>query len=110
MTDPKDIPSAPYYVLSDDVFMSGWGEAEGATNRCVVACSNLKVAERVARYAHGRKEQRNVRIVQTKPGRRRGYVYSLIQEWIEVSHKGIREREEDTDTITIDGIEFTLYP
>jgi hypothetical protein len=32
ITTAEAIPPAPYYVLSDDAFMSDWGEAQGRVN------------------------------------------------------------------------------
>jgi hypothetical protein len=67
ITTAEAIPAAPYYVLSDDSFMSDWGEAEGRINTIILPCSDRTEAEVVATNARNRTEQRNVRIIDRKP-------------------------------------------
>lgn len=86
-----EIPNAPFYVLSNDTFMSGWGRAhtsgawgnphpdQGAlVNTIILPCSSAKEAETVASNARRRTDQRRVRIVTAKPRLRPGVVYSLM--------------------------------
>jgi hypothetical protein len=51
VTTAEAIPSAPYYVLSDDAFMSDWGEAQGRVNTIILPCSDWAEAETVATNA-----------------------------------------------------------
>jgi len=83
--DLAELPSADYYVLSNDTFMSGWGPAEHKTNVCVVPCRDYPTAQRVAEYARSRSDQKRVRIVANKPRPRRNVCYSLVGGWIETS-------------------------
>ena len=48
VTTAAAIPPAPYYVLSDDAFMSDWGEAAGRVNTIILPCSDRAEAEIVA--------------------------------------------------------------
>lgn len=74
----RAIPLAPYYVLSNDRFMSGWGPASSKVNTLVLPCRSFEDAEAVARYARSRPEQSRVRIVVHKPTLRRGILYSVV--------------------------------
>uniref|UniRef100_A0A6M3K9G2 Uncharacterized protein n=1 Tax=viral metagenome TaxID=1070528 RepID=A0A6M3K9G2_9ZZZZ len=74
----KEIPNAPFYVLSNDKFMSGWGAAEGKTNTIILPCDSWQEAEIVADNAKGRSDQKNVRIVINKPRLQSHVVYSLL--------------------------------
>ncbi len=74
------IPDAPYYVISVDTFLSGWGKARGMVNVCVVPCATWREAEQVYRYVKGRSDQKSVRIVAHKP-RPRGRKLSLVMPW-----------------------------
>lgn len=74
----SEIPDAPFYVLSNDTFMSGWGVAEGRTNTCVLPCESEEEAERVARNARSRSDQKRVRIVANKPRLSETVVWSLL--------------------------------
>ena len=81
----SEIPDAPFYVLSNDTFMSGWGHAEGMTNVVIVPCEREAIANRVAAYARQRSDQKRVRIVENKPRMRRGVLYSLVPQWVKTS-------------------------
>jgi len=61
------IPDAPWYVLSTDTFMSGWGPATGRTNRLILPCESREEAEDVAAYARSRTDTKDVEIVSEKP-------------------------------------------
>jgi len=63
----KSIPNAPYYVLSNDSFMSGWGYARDKINTCVVPCQTHNQARRVMRYISLREDQKRIRIINKKP-------------------------------------------
>ena len=78
ITTAEAIPPAPYYVLSDDSFMSDWGQAEGRVNTIILPCSDRAEADMVATNARNRDEQRNVRIIDRKPALSSGVVYSLM--------------------------------
>lgn len=73
-----NIPDAPYYVLSNDTFMSGWGCASGKINTLILPCDSWEEANTVATNAKTRKEQKYVRIVDKKPRLRHAtHVYSV---------------------------------
>ena len=50
-------------VVAKDKFMSGWGSASGGTSRCAWAVPSGASVERVFNWVSGRKEMRNVNIV-----------------------------------------------
>lgn len=77
------IPDAPYYVLSNDPFMSGWGPTTGKTNTVVVPCQSYEQAERVVAYVESRRDQKRIRIVGNKPRNRAHVIYSLHPKWAE---------------------------
>ena len=74
----SEIPDAPFYVLSNDSFMSGWGPARNAVNTVILPCESLEQAETVYDNATDRPEQKRVRIVGEKPRIKPGHVYSLL--------------------------------
>jgi hypothetical protein len=80
VTERCDIPNAPFYVMCNDKFMSGWGEAKNARNTIILPCQSYEQAEIVERNAQDRPEQKNVRIVSNKPRFRPGVVYSLLTD------------------------------
>lgn len=55
------------YVGMTDTFMSGWGEAEGRTNRYVVACKNGAQAEQIKQAARKRSEMKKISVSVTEP-------------------------------------------
>jgi hypothetical protein len=57
----------PYYVVMTDTFMSGWGLAEGKTNKLVIECANEAQAETIARNAKKRSEMKSVAIKRKVP-------------------------------------------
>jgi hypothetical protein len=81
----KPLPKAPYYVLSNDVFMSNWEYAKNTLNVCVVPCKDYETAKRVANYAKSRSDQKYVRIVIHPPRKRDGVIYSLVMGWIKLN-------------------------
>lgn len=58
---------ANYYVTMTDKFMSGWGMAEGKTNKFIVACETYEQARNIERNAHRRSEMKHIAIRSTKP-------------------------------------------
>lgn len=78
ITERSDIPDAPFYVMCNDRFMSGWGEAKGKVNTIILPCASYEQATIVEQNAMDRPEQKNVRIVSNKPRFRYGVVYSLL--------------------------------
>ena len=79
------IPDAPYYVLSNDSFMSGWGHAKDSINTCVVPCETYEQAEKVEEYARSRNDQKYIRIVTNKPRKKDHVLYSLVPGWIKMA-------------------------
>lgn len=65
------------YVSMTDRFMSGWGGADGATNRFVVICDDRSQADAIEAAAHRRDEMQRIGMSETKPRPRRGVVYSF---------------------------------
>lgn len=74
----REIPDAPFYVLSNDTFMSGWGWAQGRINTVILPAYSLEEAEIIAENARNRSDQQRVRIVGNKPKLRRDVHYSLL--------------------------------
>lgn len=66
-----------FYVTMTDKFMSGWGMAEGKTNKMIVQCDNIAQAEQVERAAQRRPEMRYVNIRTTKPR----YGANVVESW-----------------------------
>ena len=79
VTQQSELPDAPFYVTTTVRFMSGWGKSRGLTNRLVLACESQQEANRVADYARGRSDQKNVRICTTKPRIRPG-TYTQVMD------------------------------
>lgn len=58
---------AKYWVTMTDTFMSGWGRAEGKTNKYVVECNSRKMAKQIYNAAKKRSEMKYVNICLNKP-------------------------------------------
>lgn len=56
-----------YYVSMNDTFMSGWGRAEGLTNKLVFVCDTLEEALIVQRNANRRGDMIPVRLHAERP-------------------------------------------
>ena len=56
-----------YYVTMTDKFMSGWGLAEGKTNKLVIECETYDQASQIERAAKTRSEMKRVGIRTSKP-------------------------------------------
>jgi hypothetical protein len=57
----------PYYVSMTDKFMSGWGGAEGKTNKFIIECETMEQAETIQRNARRRSEMKYINICIDKP-------------------------------------------
>jgi hypothetical protein len=57
----------PYYVSMTDKFMSGWGGAEGKTNKFIIECETMEQAEIIQRNARRRSEMKYINICIDKP-------------------------------------------
>lgn len=62
-----DIPKKKFYVTMTDKFMSGWGRAEGKTNKFVIGVNTWEQAEAVKRNAERRSEMKYINITLDKP-------------------------------------------
>jgi len=78
ITSASEIPKAPFYVLANDEFMSGWGPAEGKTNTIILPADSYEEAEIIADNAKARSEMKRVRIVSNKPKLQGHVIYSLM--------------------------------
>jgi hypothetical protein len=58
---------AKFYVTMTDTFMSGWGMAQGKTNKLVFLCDNMKEAKTVEGNAMSRSDMKYVSIRSTAP-------------------------------------------
>jgi hypothetical protein len=56
-----------YWVTMTDKFMSGWGLAQGKTNKLVLECETFEEAEIVEQHALGRGDMNYVNVRSTKP-------------------------------------------
>ena len=77
ITSFKQIPQAPFYVLAEDTFLSGWGDADGKINTLLLPCASKEEAEIVKHNAKSRPEMVRVRIENTRPPLSKCTVYSL---------------------------------
>lgn len=66
-----------YYVTMTDKFMSGWGMAQGKTNKLIIECDNIDQAAQIERAALKRNEMRYVNIRTTKPK----YGANVLESW-----------------------------
>lgn len=80
INDRSEIPDAPFYVLSNDRFMSGWGPARNQVNTIILPCATSEQADTVLQNCQDRPEQKNVRLVIHKPRMRDSVLYSLLTE------------------------------
>jgi len=67
VTSEYQIPEASFYVTSLDIAMSGWGMAKGKNNIIIMPCATIEQAQMVKRNAKSRGDQRNIRILNSKP-------------------------------------------
>jgi hypothetical protein len=73
----QSIKLMPYYVTMTDKFMSGWGMAEGKTNKFIVVCETYMDAEIVQRNAEKRNEMKYINITDKKPR----YGNNVVESW-----------------------------
>jgi hypothetical protein len=66
-----------YYVTMTDKFMSGWGVAQGKTNKLIIECETSQQAEQIERAALRRAEMRYVSVRTTKPR----YGSGIVESW-----------------------------
>lgn len=78
ITERSQIPDAPVYVLCNDSFMSGWGQARGRVNTIILPCADTHEASIVMENAAARSDQKRIRMVGAKPRLRPGILYSLL--------------------------------
>ena len=74
-----------YYVTMTDNFFSGWGPAEGKTNKLIIICSNYDQASQIANHARTRNEMNHVNICVTKPSYKS---VSYLESWKDYSDMG----------------------
>ena len=74
-----------YYVTMTDNFFSGWGPAEGKTNKLIIICSNYDQASQIANHARTRNEMNYVNICVTKPSYKS---VSYLESWKDYSDMG----------------------
>ena len=56
----KEMRSYPYYVTATDSFLSGWGLAEGKTNKVIIGCNNRSEVDEVKNALRGRSEMKYI--------------------------------------------------
>lgn len=74
----------PWYVTMTDKFMSGWGMAEGKTNKLIIECETYEEAQTIERNARKRSEMRYVNITRTKPR----YGRNVLPSWKKYTDMG----------------------
>lgn len=67
MAQGDEIPKKKYYVVMTDKFMSGWGMAEGMTNKFIIGCDDLERAGYLFEAARRRPEMKYVNFTVKKP-------------------------------------------
>lgn len=67
----------PYFVTMTDKFMSGWGMAQGKTNKFIVVCENYAQALTIERNAQKRNEMKYINICTSKPR----YGRNVVESW-----------------------------
>jgi len=72
------------YVTMTDRFMSGWGKAEGKTNKLIIVCDTWEQAEAIERNANKRTEMKYVNICTNKPR----YGSKVVESWKQYSDMG----------------------
>ena len=66
-----------YYVTMTDKAMSGWGNAQGKTNKFIIECETLQQAETIERNAQRRNEMKYINICSKKPR----YGKNVFESW-----------------------------
>jgi hypothetical protein len=65
------------YVTMTDRFMSGWGLAQGKTNKLIIECDTAEQVHTIYRNANNRSEMKYVNICNKKPR----YGSNVIESW-----------------------------
>jgi hypothetical protein len=66
-----------FYVTMTDKFMSGWGHAQGKTNKLIIECNTFDEAEQIERAARRRSEMKYVNICARRPR----YGAHVLESW-----------------------------
>jgi hypothetical protein len=66
-----------YYVAMTDNFMSGWGKAQGKTNKLVIECDTYEQAALIEKNARTRSEMKYINICTKKPYYRSNVLVSM---------------------------------
>ena len=66
-----------FYVTMTDKFMSGWGHAQGRTNKLIIECNTIDEAEQIERAARLRNEMKYVNICTRRPR----YSAHVVESW-----------------------------
>ncbi len=66
-----------FYVTMTDKFMSGWGHAQGKTNKLIIECNTVDEAEQIERAARRRSEMKYVNICARRPR----YGAHVLESW-----------------------------
>ena len=82
-----EIRKRKYYVTMTDRFMSGWGKAEGKTNKFVIGTDDYDRAEKMAALARMRSDMRYVNIAIRKPYYNRNRVLVSYEDAEKISWK-----------------------
>lgn len=66
-----------FYVTMTDKFMSGWGHAQGRTNKLIIECNTIDEAEQIERTARKRPEMKYINICTRRPR----YGAHVVESW-----------------------------
>jgi hypothetical protein len=66
-----------WYVTMTDKFMSGWGMADGKTNKLIIQCDTYEEAKTIERNAKQRSEMKYINIRFSKPK----YGKHILESW-----------------------------
>lgn len=83
----RDIPYYPWYVLSNDTFMSGWGEAEDKINTCVFLAETFEETKKIVNNLRERSEMKYIRTTRNKPRNKQNVLYSVFDHGIPAFYK-----------------------
>jgi len=66
-----------FYVTMTDKFLSGWGYAQGRTNKLIIECNTINEAEQIEKAARQRSEMKYVNICTRRPR----YGAHILETW-----------------------------
>lgn len=66
-----------FFVTMSDKFMSGWGMAQGKTNKLIIECDTFEQAQAIERNAHKRPEMKYINICINRPR----YGRNVVESW-----------------------------